>query len=458
MTKGVFNLMYDVLIRDVLIPLKGNEVTQASIVVSNGRIEKIVRDYSLYLSKVDRVVRGKGLIAIPGGIDIHAHIYDPDYTHHEDFREGSISAIYGGITTFFDMPLRMYVDNLKNLLKKYDEGVKNSLINFGIHGGMMNEDNIANVPQLIRYGVKSFKVFTCKPFRPKTDEGITRALTEINNYGALPIIHAEDDAIIEYLVNELRRSGRDDPLAHHESRPAEAEAIAIRRVVDIARLFNLRIHVAHVSSKQGLEEVRRGKELGVRVTAETCPQYLYFTRDDVRRLGNLLKMNPSLKSTDDVKALWRGLANGVIDAVATDHAPSTREEKEGSVWDAWGGIPSLEVMIPLVYTLGCKVLKILTLERFIDVVSANPARITGLYPKKGVLAVGSDADIVLIEPNVCVKVDANRLHQKVDWSPYEGLELCGWPKYVLINGYVVLDNGVLNLDRKVSSYVYEVKQ
>ena len=449
-------MTYDVLIKDVLIPLKGSEVIQASILINEGIVSKIVKDYTPYLNRVSNVIRGKGLIVIPGGIDIHAHIYDPDYTHHEDFKQGSISAIYGGITTFFDMPLRMYVDNLRNFLKKYDEGVRSSLINFGIHAGMMNEDNISNIRELMKYGVKGFKLFTCKPFRPKTDEGIIKALIEINKQGALPIVHAEDDGIIDYLVNTFKKEGREDPLAHHESRPSEAEAIAIRKVIEVAKLFNLRVHIAHVSSELGMLEVKRGKELGVKVTAETCPQYLYFTRDDVRRLGNLLKMNPSIKSIDDVKALWNGLARGVIDAVATDHAPSTKEEKEGSIWDAWGGIPSLEVMIPLTYTLGCKRLGILTLERFIDVISVNPAKIVGLYPRKGSLMPGADADIVLLEPNVCFKVDASKLHQKVDWSPYEGLELCGWPKYVLINGYLVLDNGVLDLSVKAGGYISKV--
>ncbi|OYT52028.1 MAG: amidohydrolase [Desulfurococcales archaeon ex4484_204] len=425
------------LIRDAKIPLRGNELVEASILVANGRIELIAKDPKR-LGRADEVIDARGLIAVPGGIDIHAHIYDPDYTHHEDFRSGTAAAAFGGITTVFDMPLRMYVEDRSSLALKVDEGLRSSYINFAVHAGMMNEDNIGRVRELRDGGVKGFKLFTCRPFRPREEGTFARVIREVGRVGGVTFIHAEDDALLEYLLTEFRRANRGDPLAHHESRPPEAEAIAVRKVAILAKFIGARIHVAHISSAMGAEEVERAKGEGVKLTAETCPHYLYFSLKDVERWGNYLKMNPSLKSRSDVEALWRYLASGVIDAVASDHAPAPRDEKEVGVWDAWGGIPSIETMFPLIYTIGFKKLELISLERYVEVTSENPARIFNLYPRKGLIQVGSDADIALIDPEMCFKVSPDRLHHKVDWTPFEGLELCGWPRHVLANGKVLI--------------------
>ncbi len=435
----------EVLIRNVKVVLRGNYIVSASIYVRDGRIASIVKEDSSLIRSSDVVIEGRGLLALPGFIDIHAHIYDPDYTHHEDFKTGSTAALYGGITTFFDMPLRMYVEDRETLRTKVDEGRRNSLINFGILAGMMNEGNLGNVPQLRAEGVKGFKLFTCKPFRPKLDGTLSEVIKTVSNYGGVTIIHAEDDALIEPLVSKLKSQGVRDPIAHHLSRPPEAEASAINRVVNIAKFHGAEIHIAHVSSRLGAEEVRRGKEVGVKVTAETCPQYLYFTREDVIKWGNYLKITPSLKSRADVEALWKALAGGVIDAVASDHAPSTREEKEVDVWEAWGGAPVLETMFPLVFTLGVKKTGLLTLRRFIEVSSENPAKILGIYPERGALAPGSKADIVLLNPGKCFEVKADKLHHKVDWTPFEGVELCGWPEVTIVNGEVILKDGEIQV-------------
>ena len=429
------------LILNARIPVVGNDVVEGSIEVVDGRIAALRKDVpETSRAGFNKVINASGLIAVPGGIDIHAHVYDPDYTHHEDFKHGSIAAAFGSITTFYDMPLRMYVDDLSKLRMKVEAGLRDSVINFSVIAGMMNEGNVPNVRGLREAGVKLFKLFTCKPFRPETDLGIAEVIDAVSRAGGLVTIHAEDDSIIDYLTARFKAEGRTDPLAHHESRPPEAEAAAVYRVINIARRLNTPIHLAHISSAAGAEAVRWGKSSGVRVTAETCPHYLVFTKDDVARWGNYLKMNPSLKTSDDVRALWGALADGTIDAVTSDHAPSTAEEKEGDVWSAWGGIPGLETMFPLIFTYGVRKLGLLTLERYVEVTSENPARIAGLYPRKGALAPGSDADIVLIDPNLCFRVRADALHYKVGWTPYEGLELCGWARHVFVGGEAVIED------------------
>ena len=431
--------MSSLLIRDAKIPIKDNHLREANIHIVNDKIVGIsANDTELTVNQYDEVVDAKGLIAVPGGIEIHAHIYDPDYTHHEDFLTGSLAAAFGSITTIYDMPLRMYVEDLKTLEIKVKEGLRNSVINFGIIAGMMNEENVSNVKQLRDAGVKAFKLFTCKPFRPASDAGITKVIEAVNLNGGTVMIHAEDDAIIDYFIERYRRLGRDDPVIHHESRPAEAEASAVARVLIIAKMLNMHVHFAHISSGLSARLIREAKEAGVQVTAETCPHYLLFTKDDVMKWGNYLKMNPALKTKDDVRELWRALADGTIDAVTSDHAPSPRDEKEIDVWSAWGGIPGVETMFPAIFTYGIKRLGLLTIERYVEVTSTNPAKIMGIYPRKGTLTVGSDADIALIDPNLTIKVKPDMLHHKVDWSPYEGMELCGWAKHLIVNGKVII--------------------
>ncbi|MEO3993555.1 MAG: dihydroorotase family protein [Desulfurococcaceae archaeon TW002] len=446
------------LIKNIRLLTGGNELTEASLIIEEGKIVGIKK--AITPSNYDEVLDGGGLLALPGGIDIHAHIYDPQYLHHEDFRSGSEAALYGGVTTLFDMPLRMYVEDEKTFKIKYDAGLKDSLVNFGIIAGMMNEDNASSVKLLQSLGINLFKVFTCKPFRPKSDGGFTKVMSSVVNSGGVLIIHAEDDIIAEYLTVEFKNSGSNEPISYHESRPAPAEAMAIRRVVEVAKFLGLKkgVHIAHLSSADGLREVVKARLDGVNLTVETTPHHLYFTKEDVLRLGNYLKLAPTLKSRDDVRALWRALSSGSVDVVASDNAPSTRSEKEVSTWDAWGGIPSLEVMLPLVFTLGIKKLSIMTLERYVEVTSKNPARIAGIYPRKGALNIGSDADIVLIDPNYCFKVTADKLHHKVDWTPFEGLELCSWPRHVIINGQLVMKDREVILQNFRGSYVFLTPQ
>ncbi len=443
--------MSKLVIDRVKYPIGINDLTEAVIVVEDGILTSISKTYKP--SNYDVLIHGDKLIAIPGGIDIHAHVYDPDYTHHEDFRNGSIAAAYGGLTTFYDMPLRMYVEDVKTLRVKKEAGLKDSLINFSVIAGMMNEDNVGMVKELRSEGVKAFKLFTCKPFKPRKESTLVKVIYEVNRNQGLTMIHSEDDSLMDYLISKFRSEGRNDPLAHHESRPPEVEATAIRKVVSIAHYLNARIHIVHVSSALGAEEVKNAKVRGVKLTAETCPHYLYFTRKDVGRWGNYLKMNPALKSMSDVKALWKALSYGTIDAVTSDHAPSPKCEKEVDVWSAWGGIPGLETMLPLIYTLGFRKLGFLSLKRFIEVTSENPARIMGIYPRKGSLSVGADADIALIDPDHCIKVKGEELHYKVGWTPYEGLELCGWPKYVIVNGELLIQDRELNEKAKPGKYL-----
>jgi dihydroorotase (multifunctional complex type) len=413
----------------------GRDFVEGNILIEGGKIIEI----SKREHPADKVIDAEGQPVVPGGIDIHAHVYDPDYTQNEDWKSGSLAGAYGGITTLIDMPLRVYVDNLDVLRKKIEEAKKNSYVNYGVTGGFVNGRNKDAVTLLAREGVKTFKVFTARPFRAE-DHDIPDIFEQISNVNGVAIVHAEDDALIE--LGERKYRSFDNPLYYHLHRTDNAEALAILKVGFYAYETNTQLHIAHLSSAKGLEAVTFVRRYYGRVTVETCPHYLYFTRDDTLRLGNYIKVAPTLKTQVDRESLWRGLDTGAIDVYASDNAPAPRPEKEKDAWSAWGGIPNLEIMMPFLYTFGVEGRRI-TFETFVNVTSRNPSRVLGLYPVKGELAVGSDGDIVVLETRKPRRISASTHHHKIDWTPWEGLELKGHPLHLLVNGSILIEKGEL---------------
>jgi len=441
----------DLMIRNAKLLVDGHFI-EASIVVNDGLIQVFTKDPERYIHRVDRVIDAKGLPVIPGGIDIHAHIYDPDYIHHEDWKTGSLAAAFGGLTTIYDMPLRMFVDSVDRLKLKIEAGLRDSYVNFGIHAGMMRGNNLSSIPDLAREGVVGYKVFTLGREWMANDHDILRIMELVRDHNGVVMVHAEDHALVEHGLQLVK--GRNDPLAHHEARSDFAEALAIAKVGYYASYTLSHVHIVHLTSMLGVHMVEHLWLMGTMITAETCPQYLYFTRDDVGKRGNYLKIAPSLKTRIDVEALWDAIARGVVDAVTSDHAPATKEEKETDVWSAWGGIPVIELIVPFMYTFGVKQGRI-DFNRFIEVISTNPARIMRLYPKKGVIAVGSNADLVVLDIDLCKKVKADQLHHKVNWTPFEGIKMCGWPRHVIVNGEVVIEDMELVGKPGIGHYVGE---
>lgn len=422
------------LLKNVKIPWSG-DIVEGGILVEGGRVKS--------LSKLDKpadyVVDCEGLLAIPGGIDVHAHVYDPEYTRNEDWESGSLAAIYGCITTLIDMPLRVHVDNVDVLRLKLFEASGKSYTNYGVTGGFLKKSNYVSVDELSKHGVKTFKLFTCRPFKAE-DEVVPAIARKIAESNAVLIVHAEDDGLIEFYESLYR--GKNDIMLYHMSRTGEAEAIAILRVGLISREAGSRVHIAHLSSKEGVEAVHFLKRLGTKITAETCPHYLYFTREDSVKYGTYLKMAPTLKTREDRETLWKALEVGIIEIYASDNAPCPREMKEKDVWSAWGGIPNLEIMGPFLFTYGVMKNRI-SLTTFIKVFSENPARLLDLYPKLGAIQPGSLADIVVIDTRTPRKISHETHHHKVDWTPWEGLELYGHPRYLTVNGKLLIEKGEL---------------
>ncbi|MEM3653858.1 MAG: amidohydrolase family protein [Candidatus Bathyarchaeia archaeon] len=266
-------------------------IVECDILIENGKISKIKKSIPNF--NVDEIIDVKGNIVLPSPIDAHAHLYDQAYLYREDFQTGTISAAFGGITTVIEMVLQTPVDSSRLIKEKIGIGEKNSLIDFSLHAGMMNEKNLENMKEIVKLGVKSFKTFMCKPYYV-SDETLFKLLLKASSLNALINVHAEDESIVESNTLKLLEKGRKDPLAHNESRPNEAEAIAIQKAIKSTEKAKARLHISHMSTHEGVNLVKKAKSEGIKVTAETCPHYLVFTKEDVLKKGPYLKMNPPL--------------------------------------------------------------------------------------------------------------------------------------------------------------------
>jgi len=416
-----------------------DKTIRADALIEDGKITKIAKNIT---ATTDEVVDAQGRFVLPGVVDAHAHMGDPNFTQREDFTSGTQAAAAGGVTTIVDMVLKTPVDSPQAVKEKIDRGTRQGIVDFSLHAGMMSSSNLANVEALTQLGIYSFKAFMCAPYL--IDKGTLEALMkETAQFRAITNVHAEDEELSQQLTAELKRANRVDPIAHNESRPNAVEEKAIKDAVGIARATRSKLHISHMSTSEGVHLIASAKRQKVNVTAETCPHYLSLTRADVLKLGPYLKMNPPLKTEADVLALWRGLANGTVDMITSEHAPGEADEKETgweNIWDAWSGIPSIETMLPIVLSEGVNKGRI-TIGKAAKVLSENPAKRFGLYPKKGHIAVGADGDFVIVDLSMEKKVKASDLHYKVGWTPYEGWIFKGWPTVTILRGQVVAKEG-----------------
>ena len=425
---------------NALILIRGR-TTKCNILIEDGRIKSVSGRKT---GQADQRLDAQGRFVLPGLVDGHAHLHDPAFTYREDFTSGSSAAVAGGITTVIEMVLSTPVDNPERVNTKIVEGERRSVVDFSLHAGTMNLNNLPNIPNIAELGVRSFKTFTCKPYYVN-DHELMSLMHETATQHSILNVHAEDEQIANANLEKLIAKGRKDPLAHAEWKPNDAEERAVRKIVDYANALGARVHISHLTSAEGVVIVKAAKRAGVRVSTETCPHYLTFTRKDMKKHGPYLKMNPSLKGPRDVQGLWKGLRDGTVDIVTSEHAPGTHEEKEvgwTDIWKAWGGVPTIETMLPVMLSEGVNKQNV-RLSMVQRVCCENPAKIFGIYPRKGVIAKGADADLVVVDLKLKKKVRAEELHYKVGWTPYEGWTMKGWPILTVIRGEVVFEDGQL---------------
>ena len=428
----------DLVIRNARVLLETG-LFRGGVAVNDGKICAIASD--LHLPDADTVVDAKNMFLMPGLIDGHAHIHDEAMLSHEDFTSGSSLAASGGVTTFVEMPLVTQVDSPSAVKRKVESGERLSIVDFSLYGGMINSDNISSIPALIEEGVAGFKAFTCRPFYASAGV-IARALSEVSEYGGHLTIHSENQGVLDEFARDLDGEW-DAPVAHALSRPTLAEQLAVRQNVGIASQTGGHLHIAHITTREGVHEVAQGKLHGVEVSTEVCPHHLMFDRDEMNRLGPKSKMNPPLRSKRDRAALWSALLTGTIDIVVSDHAPAPLEEKtagDNDIREAWAGVDGIQMILRVLLSEGVNRGR-LSLGRLLRVVTRNPARVFGLYPKKGTIMVGSDADLVIFDSTREEKITDNMIMSKSGWSLYEGLTMMGAPVMTFVRGVRVYEDG-----------------
>ncbi len=424
-------------------------IYKAGIAIDDGKIVSISKD--TLLPKASSIINPGDCFALPGVIDTHVHLFLPGFVR-ETFETGTMAAAVGGVTTVLEMPTggKHATTTVEGFRWKKEIGERESIVDFGLYGGEITKKNeTLEIANLVKEGVVGFKItlggyIPSERYGPVENDGVVmEAFQRIAKTSSIASLHAESQQLFIYFRDKLIAKGRKDPEAHSEARPNIVEAEAISRAILMAREVGNRVHIAHMSTREGVELVKKAKQMGQRLTAEVCPHHLLLTKKDYQKFGRSVIVNPPLRSNADVEALWMALADGTLDALATDHSALSKEDKVSSrksIWDTPPGIPGLETSVSLLLSEGINKKRV-TLEKFVSFTSENPAKIFGLYPRKGTIQVGSDADITIIDLKKESIIKADQLKCVGDFTPFENWKVKGKPVMTLVRGKVVAQDG-----------------
>lgn len=426
---------------------------QADIYIDKGVITLVGQGLNL---PADTTIDASGKLVLPGGIDVHTHLDMPfgGTTSADDFESGTIAAAHGGTTTVVDFAIQNFGEGLYPAYEGWMKKAEGrAAIDYAFHMIVreLTDQVSGDMDRMARHeGVTSFKLFMAYPGVFQVDDAtIFRALLKTRENGGLICMHAENGGVIDTLVKEALRQGHTAPKYHALTRPTRAEGEATGRAIALAEMAGVPIYIVHLSCSDALEKVKQARDMGLPAYAETCPQYLFLSYEDYERPGfegAKYVMSPPLRERWNQDALWKGLAKNDLQVVSTDHCPFCMNEPpqkqlgKDDFSKIPNGAPGIETRMMLLWDGGVRTGKI-DPHRFVEITSTNPARMFGLWPRKGTVAVGSDGDLVLWDPEREVTLSAKTLHMRVDYNPYEGRTVKGAPAVVLSRGEVLVDHG-----------------
>lgn len=433
-------MKYDLLIKGGLIVAETG-VQKADLGITDGRVSAI--EEQLDASDAEKVIVADYQYILPGFIDPHVHLNDPGMTNSEDFYTGTCAAAAGGVTTVLEHPLTFPLpDNPEAFNEKRRIGESKSVTNFGLFGAC-SADNERDMSQMIEEGAVAFKMFlTYSPEIPMLNDGqIIDRMAYLSQHDIVLAVHCENNDIVNYYTEKVEKEGHIRPGDYPKGRPDIAEIEAVSRMCLFAKKAGCKLNIAYCSLQEAVDIVIDSKRLGANVSVETCPQYLVLNQTMMEDLGVFSICNPPLRSDEEVERLWNCVLDGKIDWVCSDHATYTMEEKmagKENAFKAPAGVTSVETCFPLFFSEGV-VNRGLSIERFAEMSSTNAAKRYNLYPQKGRIAVGADADITILDPKRTWTIDDQNLKQMIKWSPYHGRQITGKVTKTIVNGAEVYD-------------------
>src|SRR6266513_2093962 len=454
---------YDLVLRNATVATAADSFC-CDVAIKDGVVATLGKD----LAGGAREIDASGKLVLPGGIDSHCHIEQRSSAGvvcADDFYSATVAAAFGGTTTVIPFAAQHRGQSLRQVVEEYHEAAgPKAVIDYAFH--LIISDPSEQVlgqelPALIRDGYTSFKVYMTYDLLRLNDRQMLDILALARAEGAMVMVHAENHDIIQWLADRLLAHGQSQPRYHAVSHARIAEGEATNRAVALAELLDVPLLIVHVSAAEAIDVIRDAQTQGLKIYGETCPQYLFLTADDIGMdlEGTKFCCSPPPRDHAAQEAVWRGLQNGTFQVFSSDHAPYRYDEtgkllkgEKTTFKDTANGVPGIELRVPLLFSEGVGKGR-LDLNRFVALTATNHARLYGLYPKKGTIAVGSDADIAIWDPAKEVTVRAADIHDNVGYTPYEGMQLKGWPVTVLSRGRIVVDDGKLQAARGSGAFL-----